>query len=167
MKTLLILRHAKSSWDDSSISDHDRPLNQRGLKTAPLMGTLLKANKLVPDLILSSTALRAVETARLVAQAAEFNKSIPAVASFYPGDPVSYIETLKTQVSAQSIMIIGHNPGLEDLVYTLTGHKHDLPTAALAQVQLPIGHWSQLTTQTKGTLIDIFRPKEIFKNLGD
>ena len=167
MKTLLILRHAKSSWDDASLTDHERPLNPRGLKTAPLMGALLKSNKLVPDIILSSTALRAVESARLVANSAEFNKKIPAVASLYPGDPISYIETLKTQTSAQSIMVIGHNPGLEDLVYTLTGHKHDLPTAALAHVQLPIGHWSQLTPKTKGTLVDIFRPKEIFKELSE
>src|SRR5262245_41235394 len=120
MKTLLILRHAKSSWDDASIGDHDRPLNPRGLKTAPLMGSLIKSNKLVPDVILSSTALRAVETAKLVAKSAGFKKAVPAVAGFYPGDPVSYIETLKTQTSAQSIMVIGHNPGLEELVYVLT-----------------------------------------------
>ena len=166
MKTLLILRHAKSSWDSPSLSDHDRPLNARGLKTAPLMGQLMREKMLVPDAIFSSTALRAVTTAKLIAKSVGFEKNIQTIPNFYPGHPVGYIKTLNTQATHEKIvMVIGHNPGLELLLETLTGHKERLPTAALAHVQLPVEDWSQLTNKTKGSLICVFRPKEIFKEL--
>lgn len=166
MKTLLILRHAKSSWDDASLDDHDRPLNERGLKTAPLMGGLIKNNKLLPDVILSSTAVRAMETARLVAKSAGFTKPVETVPDFYASSPAEYIETLRAQTAdKECIMIVGHNPELEVLLQVLTGHIEDLPTGALAQIHLPITEWRQLTSKTKGSLIRIFRPRTIFKEL--
>ena len=72
MKTLLVLRHAKSSWKDANLEDHDRPLNKRGKKTAPKMGKLIKDEKLVPDLMISSTALRAKKTAEAVAKTSKY-----------------------------------------------------------------------------------------------
>jgi phosphohistidine phosphatase len=166
MKTLLILRHAKSSWDDPSQDDRDRPLNPRGFKTAPLMGEFIQNKKLIPDAIFSSPAARAIHTAKLVAQRAGCPDKIQTITQFYPGDPNDYIETLSSeQTESQIVMVIGHNPGLELLLEHLTDTKEHLPTGALAQIQLPIEHWSQLTLKTKGLLIDVFRPKEIFKEL--
>lgn len=166
MKTLLILRHAKSSWDDPTIDDHNRPLNPRGLKTTPLMGRLVKEKNLVPDLILCSTALRALQTAQLIADSSGYKDEIRMIRDFYPGDTDSYIKALDSQdAELTSIMIIGHNPGLESFLEHLTGRKEIMPTAALAQVRLPIDAWSQLTAQTKSTLVHIYRPKEIFKKL--
>lgn len=168
MKTLLILRHAKSSWDAPSADDFSRPLNDRGIKTAPLMGKLIKKEKLVPEVIFSSPAARAIQTAQLIAQSVGFLDAIQKVPHFYPGEPKDYIQTLNTRTTDESIaMVIGHNPGLESLLKVLIGHKEALPTAALAQVQLPIDHWSQLTSKTKGVLIQVFRPKEIFEELAD
>ena len=76
MKTVLILRHAKSSWADPLLPDHDRPLNKRGQRTATQMGQLLRKQKLVPELILTSTAKRARETAILIAQSSQYNQKI-------------------------------------------------------------------------------------------
>ncbi len=164
MKTLLILRHAKSSWDDPSLDDHDRPLNARGLNTAPLMGKLIKEENLTPDIILSSTAVRASETAKLIAQHSVYAGKIQTLQTFYPGSTDDYLEALSGQDGkASTIMIVGHNPGLEIFLEHLTGRKELLPTTALAQVQLPIDSWIQLTVNTKGSLKNIYRPKEIFK----
>ena len=168
MKTLLILRHAKSSWDNPSLKDHDRPLNARGLKTAPLMGQLIREKSLIPDAIFSSTALRAITTATLIAQSAKSEKEIQAMPDLYPGNPAGYIKVLSAQAKHEKIiMVVGHNPGLELLLETLTSAKERLPTAALAHVRLPVEHWSQLTSKTKGSLICVFKPKELFKELRD
>lgn len=166
MKTLLIFRHAKSSWDDPTLTDHDRPLNPRGLKTVPLMGQWIKEKDLAPDMILSSTALRAVETAQLIARACEYTGNIQMIEHFYPGSSDDYMETLCGQAAnASIIMIVGHNPGLEIFLEHLTGRKEHLPTAALAQVHLSINAWSQFMKNTKGTLVNIYRPKKLFKEL--
>ena len=150
MKTLLILRHAKSSWDNPSLNDYDRPLNPRGLKTAPLMGQFALHNKLVPDAIFSSPAIRAIHTAKLFAQWAGYPNEIQTIARFYPGNPNDYVETLSSEKAESPIvMVVGHNPGLELLLEHLADIKEHLPTGALAQIQLPIEHWSQLTLKTK------------------
>lgn len=168
MKTLLILRHAKSSWDNPLLNDRDRPLNARGLKTAPLMGQLILHKKLLPDVILSSPAMRAIHTAKLIAQSAGYSKKIQTIAEFYPGNPSNYVETLsREKTESATIMIVGHNPGLELLLEHLTDRKEHLPTGALAQIQLPIEHWSRLTLKTKGLLVDVLRPKEVFEELVD
>ncbi len=164
MKILLILRHAKSSRDDPALNDHDRPLNDRGLKTAPLMGRLLKREGLVPDAIFSSIALRAIHTAELVARACGFSKKIRKVERFYPGDPVDYIETLRSSDKMlKTIMVVGHNPGLEELLYNLTKEREQLPTAALAHLELALEQWNDLSSKTEAVLIKVYRPKEIFK----
>lgn len=163
MKILLILRHAKSSWDDPSMRDHERPLNDRGLITAPLMGQLLKREGLIPDAIFSSTALRAMHTAQLVAQESGFKNDVFPVSRFYPGSPVDYIETLAASgATAQSIMVVGHNSGLEELLYTFTKEHEILPTAALAHLELPLEQWGDLSLKTKAVLVKVYRPKEIF-----
>jgi phosphohistidine phosphatase len=162
MKTLLILRHAKSSWDDPKLADQDRPLNKRGKREAPRIGKLLREEDLLPDLILSSTARRARKTAEAVAEASGYSGEIEFSGAFYPGDPSDYIDTLQDAPDGcECIMVVGHNPGLEELLETLTGESAHLTTAALAQVSLPILHWYELDGETEGKLLNLWRAKQL------
>lgn len=162
MKTLLILRHAKSSWSDESLPDYERPLNQRGLKDAPRMGILLKDYELLPNLVLSSTAKRARDTADLVIATSGYAgelRLIPELYSFLSGPYFEVLQGLPDRY--ERIMLIGHNPGLEELLVALTGEAASLPTAALAQVNLPIQAWGELAPDASGELINLWKPKEL------
>lgn len=162
MKTLLLMRHAKSSWKHETLSDHDRPLNKRGQKDAPRMGQLLAERNLVPDRILSSTALRARTTALVAAEQAAFSKTIELRPELYHADPETCIERLQElEDAAQRVLVVGHNPGLEELLEVLTGEEEHLPTAAIAQIELSIAHWRDLNKTTPGRLIELWRPKEL------
>jgi phosphohistidine phosphatase len=161
MKTLLVLRHAKSSRDNPHLDDHDRPLNDRGLRDAPRVGAMLKNSNLIPDEILSSTARRAQDTARLAAGSCDFSKDIQLIEEFYPGEPEDYITTLQNlSDKTNCVMVVGHNPGIEELIWTLTGQPAEVPTAGLTHLELPVDSWRQLAAKTKVRLISIWRPKE-------
>ena len=163
MKTLLILRHAKSSWDDSSLDDRDRPLNARGQRDAPRMGDLLRDERLVPDLIITSDAVRAHTTALAAAEAAGYRGEVVVDPLLYHAEPGDVIEVLKavTDADAGTVMIVGHNPGLEELIEQLTGEQLDVPTAALAQLAVPIEAWGELDASTRATLVRFWRPKAL------
>ena len=162
MKTLLILRHAKSSWKDISLTDHDRPLKKRGQRDAPRMGSLLREQGIVPDLILSSTAKRAITTAVMVADASGYENDIDVRREFYPGYPDAYIDALREAADEnQIVMVVGHNPGLAELLDLLTESRELLPTAALAQVALPVQSWNELNYETSGELVNLWRPREV------
>jgi len=159
MKTLLVLRHAKSSWNDSALDDHERPLNQRGRRDAPRMGKLVREYGVIPDVVISSDAVRARLTAEAVAEAARYAGDIlldPHLYAACPADILSLLPTVRE--NPKTVMIVGHNPGLEALVEQLTGERQDLPTAALAQIDLPIDQWRDLTRSTRGTLVGLWRP---------
>jgi phosphohistidine phosphatase len=160
---LLILRHAKSSWADAHADDWERPLNDRGRRDAPRMGQLLRRLSLVPDLIITSDAVRAQTTAQMVADAAGYAGRIVLSPPLYHATPEAAIEVLTavTDSAARTIMIVAHNPGLEDLVERLTGQHVTLPTAALVNVELPIRTWTELERSTRGTLIDNWRPADL------
>jgi phosphohistidine phosphatase len=161
MKTLLLLRHAKSSWKDVTIPDHDRPLNKRGKQDAPRMGMLIREEGLVPDLILTSSAKRAVSTAKLVAEASGFDGEMRVSRDLYAAGPESFIEELEALPDAyHMVLAIGHNPGMEELLEALTGDIQSMPTAALAQVELDIDHWADLEEET-GKLIDLWLPRNL------
>lgn len=162
MKTLLILRHAKSSWEDAGLKDHDRPLNPRGVRDAPRMGRLIVELDLVPDLILSSTAVRARSTAELVAEELEPTPEIEDVRALYFAAADDYLEVLREHAGdAERVMVVGHNPSLTTLVTRLTNALERMPTAALAHVELDIDDWAELDKDTPGELIDVWRPKEL------
>lgn len=162
MKTLLLLRHAKSSWDDESLDDHDRPLNDRGKRDAPRMGQLLQNRGLLPALILCSTAVRARKTLKKVCQAAEYEGPHALRGELYLAPPEVYVGVLQGVAEpTETVMVIGHNPGLESLLTCLTGEMEHFPTAALAVIELPIDRWQDLRLSATGRLIDLFRPKEI------
>jgi len=161
VKTLLILRHAKSSWKNMSLEDHDRPLNKRGKRSAKRMGRLLAQEDLRPDLILSSTAARARKTARRVAAAAGFEGEIELLDEFYHARPMAYLDAVaRVSDGLDRVMVVGHNPGLEDLVAETTSAYERMPTAALAQVEYAIEHWFQVL-EARGTLAHIWRPREL------
>jgi phosphohistidine phosphatase len=163
MKTLLVLRHAKSSWDDPSLGDHERPLNARGRRDAPRMGALLRTTRLSPDVIISSDAVRAHTTAMAVAEASGYSRDVVTEPLLYLASPRDMIAVLQSipNPDANTVMIVGHNPGLEELVELLTDESHDLPTAALVQLAVPITTWRDLTTETRATLVALWRPKEL------
>ena len=162
MKTLLILRHAKSSWDDSRLSDYERPLNSRGKRDAPRMGQLLRDEELVPDLIITSPAERAVATAEAVATASGYAHEIKFTRQLYHAAPEEYVEVLQEEGgNYQRVMVVGHNPGIEYLVELLTDVDERMPTCALAQVELPIEQWTELNEEVMGKLVNVWRPKEL------
>lgn len=161
-KTLFVLRHAKSSWKDDSLPDHDRPLNSRGEGDAPRMGAFMQEQGLEPELILTSTARRARRTAALVAENSNFSGEIRQVRDLYHADPEEIVEQLRHVPDEYArVMVVGHNPGLEDLLELLTGDWERLPTAALAQITLPILRWQELDDETEGRLLHLWMPREI------
>lgn len=166
MKTLFVLRHAKSSWDDPDLADFDRPLNDRGRTAAPFMGEVISQNGFAPDVILSSPAVRARETARLAKDGGDLEAEIRHEPSIYEASP----QTLR-QVAAniddsfRSAMIVGHNPGMEGFIRFLTGRLEPMPTAALAVIDLDIERWQDIGPNS-GKLRKLIRPKDEMKTFG-
>ena len=162
MKELLVMRHAKSDWNNARLSDHDRPLNKRGQEDAPEMGRLLYRLELTPDLIISSTAERAMTTAELVALNCNYEQNIQWTRDFYHADPETYIETLRGIDNQYGrVMVVGHNPGMAELVDLLTNESVHFTTANIAHISLPIDNWADCTDDMQGTLLNLWRPKEI------
>ena len=163
MKTLYVLRHAKSSWNDPDLSDFDRPLNDRGERAAPFMGKLMRERGFVPEMIISSPARRAMETAVLVRKSAGIEPDIRFDERIYEASP----QTLR-QVASEaddklaSIMLVGHNPGIEGFIRMLTGETVSAPTAALAVIVLDISSWSAIAPGT-GRLEGLIRPKDAMR----
>ena len=165
MKTLLILRHAKSSWNYPELSDYARPLNGRGKRDAPRMGKHLRQEGLIPDRILTSSAKRARKTASKVAKSCGYTGKVKKLDVLYDTVPGVCFETLQALPDKyQRVMVVGHNPTMEQLVNHLTGEIKRMPTAALAHIELPIQHWNTLDLYTKGTLVNLWTPKTLFSD---
>lgn len=160
MKTLLVLRHAKSSWDHPHLSDFDRPLNGRGKKAAPFMGSLMAEKGLVPEVIVSSPANRARTTAEKAAEAGGFDASVEFDERIYGAGTNGLLYVIAGfDNAAETAMIVGHNPGFEMLVSVLTGEHRRMPTAALAVIDLDIDRWSDAGSGS-GKLRRLFIPRE-------
>ena len=163
MKTLLVLRHAKSSWKDPAVTDHDRPLNSRGKRDAPRIGKIIAAEEVRPDIILSSTAKRARRTAEDVSDAVGLSgKAVVLDSRLYLAEPAEIVNVVRNAGSdVRCVLVVGHNPGLEVLVMRLTGHAEPLPTAAVAAVGLPMDSWRSLELKVMGQLQQVWRPREL------
>jgi phosphohistidine phosphatase len=161
MTTLLLLRHAKSSWEDPKLPDHERPLNRRGREAAAKVGRVLKEHSLSPELILSSTARRAVATAELVRDSG----GAPPIETFrrlYLAEPEVYLEVLRSyDRPPERVMLVGHNPGLEALLSTWLGRSEPMPTAALACLRFPDASFRDLTLESPVELFHFWKPREL------
>lgn len=161
MKTLLLIRHAKSSHDDPHTSDHDRPLNERGLLEAPLVGRRLVEARLIPDWIVCSTARRAQETARLLAAACEFDRPLDLRRELYLAAPDAMIRTLRSlPENPDRVALVAHNPGLEEYASLLTDDDVAMATSTLVEIRLPLESWNELTPGTAGRLVQVWRPRD-------
>ncbi len=162
MATLLLMRHAKSGWDDPTLADHDRPLNARGRKAAPRMGELLLEERLVPDLIVTSTARRAVDTAHAVVTSTKYDGRVEVTRRLYLAEPSGYFEVFsELEHDYARVLVVGHNPGISELASMLSGEDLEMPTAAIACIDFPGTRISLVNAQSRGRLLSFFRPKEL------
>jgi len=164
MKTLLLMRHAKSSWKQAELPDHERPLNNRGKKDAPVMGSLIKEKELVPQKIIYSSAVRAKETAILVQNKSGFTGKVDCLDSFYLAEPNVYLEPLRSLPdNIERVMVIGHNPGLEGLLQILSGQIMSLSAGSAAHILLHINQWNEINLDCQAELVETFSPRDLEK----
>jgi phosphohistidine phosphatase len=165
MKRLLVVRHAKSSWDDPRQSDHDRPLNKRGERDAPFMGKLIAESEDMPDLILTSTANRAQTTARYFAKAANLPEDrFRPMPELYPGIMSNILKVLNSLNDEQGhVWLFGHNPAMTQLPNYLCGSTvlAHMPTCGVVFVDLSIVHWAELQ-EGVGKQVEFHYPKQHF-----
>ena len=163
-KQLLIMRHAKSSWKDIGQTDFERVLNKRGRRVAPQMGQYLVDQGAVPDKIISSSANRAALTTELVAEAAGVaDADVQYVKYLYHAPADEYLEALERfdGENVERLMMVGHNPGLEELIYRLAKAHEQMPTAAIARFDLGDKDWISIRKPFKAKLLSVWRPKEV------
>jgi phosphohistidine phosphatase len=162
MYSLILLRHAKSSFKETTGKDGKRPLSKRGEKNAVQIGNLLKERELIPQIILSSTAVRATQTAEIISKIIGFSGEIRLDEDLYMAEADDILKLLrKLPDETERVMVIGHNPGLESLIPMLTERVESLPTAGVAYLSLPILHWKELKSKTKAELIELWRLKDL------
>ena len=164
MKTLYVIRHAKSSWSDPELSDRDRPLNKRGKRDAPFMAKLLRGKGLQPDLIMSSPAVRALTTARHFAAVWDVpGKEIRTEERIY-GAQTSDIQQLVTQLDKdlEVVYLFGHNPTFTTFVNLFAPeYIPNLPTCGIVQLQAAVDTWTSFNEQT-ARLVAFHYPKQYF-----
>ena len=155
MKTLILVRHAKSSWDNMGMDDIDRPLNERGKEDAPVMAKRLKNKKIDVDILISSPAKRAHKTCRYFAKEYAFDKKdIVLVDKLYGASVTAFLEVIsKLNDKHKSAIIFSHNPGITEFANTLTTvHLDNMPTCSMFAVQANIDRWSEFSKSEKDFL---------------
>ncbi len=162
MKRLFLMRHAKSSWKVPSLGDHDRPLNARGRYTAALMSSVLADSYHLPQLIYSSSAERALETATILQQSWPVQIAREETSSLYMADAKSIVEHVRGKGDLESVLLLAHNPGLEDLLVEIMGVKHlKFPTAAVAVFESP-EDWQSITYESlRACFRSVLIPKQL------
>lgn len=160
MKTLVLVRHAKSSWEDPRLADRDRPLNPRGRRDAPEMGRRLAARDAPPDRILTSPAVRAATTAAVVAEAVGYAERVVEIERLYgasSGEILDVIQGIDDRFDR--VFLFGHNPGLTDLVNELSAPTiPNVPTCGVVEFRIEEGSWSDVRADTV-TRVDFDYPK--------
>ena len=161
MKTLLLLRHAKSDWGDSSLRDFDRPLADRGERDAPRIGKALRKSGVTPDVIIASPAARAKATVQAAMKAAKIELNVTFDKAIYGASSSELMKLIRRLPDAANCaLLVGHNPGFEDLVGRLTGSQERMPTAALACIEFQIEHWDDVN-DGQGKLAWRLTPKQL------
>ena len=164
MKTLFVLRHAKAENPAPGIADIGRGLNERGKNEAGALGAFIKKQSLTFDLVLCSTATRARETAELVLAAAESTASVRYDLKIYEAGATQLLEVIaKLEADANVVLLVGHNPGMAELLQLLTGRIEQMSTSALAKIGLEIDEWSKVLGDTRatGSLDWIVKPNDL------
>jgi phosphohistidine phosphatase len=156
MKTLYVIRHAKSSWDDSDLSDIDRPLNERGKRDAPRMGKRLKEKEISPGLILSSPARRAYSTAKRIGEVLNYKKeNIKLDKALYHASDDKILEVVrKISDKYDVVLLFGHNPGLTDFVNLLSDPRdfiENVPTCGVVGFEFRTG-WTEVSRENSKRL---------------
>ena len=147
MKTLYLLRHAKSSWSSPSLDDFDRPLNKRGIRSAPFMGEILLKKNISPELIISSPALRAITTAKIIAEKLKYSFSnIRKDKKIYQASTLDLLNVIKqTNNKLKFLMLVGHNPGMTDIINLISDKRLDnLPTAGIVCLKKEADSWEEI-----------------------
>jgi len=161
MRTLYLLRHAKSSWADESMQDFDRPLANRGREACATIGEFIKEKGIDFDLVLVSTAVRTRETIELVKERAEFRIEVRYDERIYEATTSQLLEVIsQVDDDRESVLLVGHNPGIEELLALLTGQHVQVTTATFAKININAPKWSA-ELGNNGTLDWIVRPKEL------
>ena len=173
-KRLILMRHAKSSWDNADVADFERPLSPRGQRVAPLIGTHLTRRKLLPQMVLCSSAKRASSTWELVATSLPVPVAreirVDHTKALYLAMPREMLKRIQRVPSdVECLLLIGHNPGIADLAGWLCGGGDQdkrmamakkFPTAAVAVIDFNVGSWEEVEAD-QGTLVDFTTPKQI------
>ena len=146
MKSLFLVRHAKSCWADPTLADKDRPLNDRGRRDAPKVGERLAKAGVKPDLILSSPAKRARTTAEIIARKLDYKRrNIVVDERLYAVEPEVLLEVIRRlDDGAECVMLFGHNPELTELAHRLSSKISHLPTCAVAELTFDTQSWSRI-----------------------
>ena len=161
MRTLYLLRHAKSSWKDETLRDFDRPLKGRGRKAAEQMGQVLAEEKLKSPLVISSPAVRARETTELVLESAGLKVEPRFEERIYEADVRTLLAIVRSiPDSSRTAIMVGHNPGFENLNEYLTGDGRHMPTCALAKIEFDAASWSEVSEES-GRLELFVTPKDL------
>lgn len=161
MKQLLLMRHAKSSWDNPALTDFARPLNARGLQAAPQIGRYLLAQGIKPSLMISSPATRARQTTQLVCETAWPTLAVRYEATIYEASTATLLSLVwRLPDTSATVVMVGHNPGMAGLLAYLTSQHEHFPTAAVACINLPAENWAG-AEGASGQLAWLVRPKEL------
>ena len=161
MRTLYLLRHAKSSWKDQTLPDFDRPLKDRGRKAAKRIGKYLGAEKLSDPLVVCSPAVRTRETADIVLKHAHLPVGVRYEERIYESSLRDLVEVVaEIPDDKQVVILIGHNPGFEELLAYLTGEGRRMPTCALAKIKFDVESWKEIK-EDQGALDWFVTPKEL------
>jgi phosphohistidine phosphatase len=170
MKSLMLLRHAKAGWGDSNQRDFDRPLTEQGARAADILGEYMRRNNITPDTILCSPAVRTRETLKHVDDKTGWILSPIFVRDIYMATAEHLMQLVQSLHEPNSnVLMIGHNPGFEDLLLELVGHGdaslrdmmvQKLPTATLAQVDFDVDSWKGIAKKS-GTLSRFIRPVDL------
>jgi phosphohistidine phosphatase len=168
MKILYVLRHAKSDWRDSSLKDFDRPLNARGKIAAKAIGKEMLKRRMKPDLVLASPAVRAQQTLERVQEAYGAGFVTTHESAIYMAEPEALVDLVRRAPDdVKRLLLVGHNPGLQELVLTLSGPGELLdeaaekfPTAAFAEIRFDADSWSEVNRGT-GILECLLRPRDL------
>ena len=170
MKTIYLLRHAKSSWDDSSLSDHDRPLNERGRAAAPRVGAHMQAMGYLPDLVLCSTSMRTRQTLDAVLSELDVEPAVEFEEDLYLAAPSEMLDLVRSVPdTVESVLIVSHNPGTGILAAALSGDgpeerihlmRAKFPTTGLAIIELSVDRWKDVESGC-GSLKEFVRPRDL------